>query len=113
MIADLEVYDPTLPLATLDEETGGPPETRASSVAVARQRINEISQAEIDRSQRRSKIKRLLDGNPQVPHSEMVRLNRRGDANVNWRTSEGTVDAAKTPYYDLTVEDERFYMIET
>lgn len=113
MTADLDVYDPTLPLATLDEDSGDPPESRAVSVAGVRQCITEIREAESTRSKRRAKVEWVIDGNHPVPPAEMERLNRRGDANINWRTAEGTVDAAKTPYYDLTFESERYVCIET
>src|SRR5689334_22495074 len=113
MISALDELDLTEPLATLDEETGEPPETRAVSVMGVRQRINEIRQAETIRSQRRTKILGMLDGNPPVLPSKMKQLNREGDANINFRTGEGTVDAAKTPFYDLTFDADCFARIET
>jgi len=99
-------------LATLDADTGKAPESRIKSAAGVRNRIGELRRAEGTRSLRRAKQDGLLDGNPPYPPSKMRELGRANDANINLRTSEGILDAAKTPYYDLIFETPRFTNIE-
>lgn len=96
------------PLDTLDEATGKPPESRVRSAIGVRQRITEMREAESTRSWRRAKVQGLLDGNPPYKKAKLRELGRAEDANINLRTGEGTVDAAKTPYYDLVFESPRF-----
>lgn len=98
-------FDPAEPLATLDKDTGKPPTSRVISALSVRQRVSEIRDAESLRSERRTHIQGLLDGNRPVPESKMRKLNRMGDANINLRTGEATVDSAKTPYYDLIFDN--------
>lgn len=109
MLAD--VLDP---LETIDEKTGKPPETRVRSVRGVRQRISEMRDAERTRSWRRAKVNGLLDGNPPYSKQKLRDLGRGEDANINLRTGEGTVDAAKTPYYDLWTSDvDRMINVDT
>lgn len=101
------------PLETLDEKSLEAPKSRVKTVESARERVGELRRAEETRSMRRAKVKGLLNGNQPYSAQKMRDLGRAGDANINLRTGEGTVDAAKTPYYDLVFESQRFANIES
>lgn len=84
------------------------PESRIGSASDARSVIAGLKQAEETRSLRRAKINGLLNGNR--PWSQKL-LESKGQGertNLNLREAEGFVAAAKTPYYDLVFEVDRY-----
>lgn len=54
----------------------------------------------------------LLDGNPPWSSQKLIEIGQGHRANFNLRESEGIVEAAKTPYYDLVFEVPQFARIE-
>jgi hypothetical protein len=84
------------------------PESRIGSASDAQSVIATLQQAEQTRSGRRAKINGLLNGNR--PWSQKL-LESKGQGertNLNLREAEGFVAQAKTPYYDLVFEVDRF-----
>jgi hypothetical protein len=61
---------------------------------------------------RYTKIQGLMDGIPPWNHQKLVDIGQGHRANFNLRESEGIVEAAKTPYYDLVFEVPRFASIQ-
>lgn len=84
------------------------PESRIGSAADARSIIAGLQQAEQTRSGRRAKINGLLNGNrPWSP--TLLQSKGQGErTNLNLREAEGFVAAAKTPYFDLVFEVDRY-----
>jgi hypothetical protein len=95
-------------LRTLDEKTLDPPPTRIGSAAKAWAFVNLLKQDDDIRSGRRTKIAGLLDGNQPWSKSTLRGKGQAHRTNLNLREGEGTVEAAKTPYYDLVFEVPRF-----
>jgi len=60
---------------------------------------------------RYTQIQGLMDGNPPWSAQRLKDLGQGHRANFNLRESEGIVDAAKTPYYDLVFEVPQFARI--
>lgn len=101
--------DPVKTITSTDDgKTFEVPDSRIGSAADARSIVATLVQAETTRSGRRAKINGLLNGNR--PWSQQFLINKgRGDnANFSQREAEGFVAAAKTPYYDLFREVDRY-----
>lgn len=101
--------DPVQTISSTDEgKTFTVPESRIGNAGDARNIVGTLLQAEDTRSRRRAKINGLLNGNR--PWSQQMLINKgRGDsANFSQREAEGFVAAAKTPYYDLFREVDRY-----
>lgn len=91
-----------------DGKTFEIPESRIGSAADARNIIGGFVRAEEIRSRKRAKVNGLLNGNPPWP-KYLHQSKGQGDrANFGQREGEGFVAAAKTPYYDLVFEVDRF-----
>jgi hypothetical protein len=99
-------------LATLDPETGERPKTRIGNAGNARQLINRLKYEDNTRMYRYSQIQGLMDGNPPWSSQALRDIGQGHRANFNLRESEGIVEAAKTPYYDLVFEVPQFATIE-
>jgi hypothetical protein len=82
------------------------PESRIGSAADARSLVGGFKRAEIERSRRRARINGNLNGNR--PWPSLVGQGQGDRANFNQREGEGFVAAAKTPYYDLVFEVDRY-----
>lgn len=96
-------------ISSTDEgKTFDVPESRIGSAMDARSIIAVLQRAEETRSRRRASINGLLNGNR--PWSQQLLINKgQGErTNLNLREAEGFVAAAKTPYYDLVFEVDRF-----
>lgn len=99
-------------LATLDPETFERPTSRLGNAGNARQLVNRLKYEDETRMYRYTKIQGLMDGNPPWNHQKLVDIGQGHRANFNLRESEGIVEAAKTPYYDLVFEVPSFARIE-
>jgi hypothetical protein len=91
-------------LATLDPQTGERPSSRIGNARNARSLIQRLKNEDQTRMFRYSNLQGLLDGNPPWTHQRLVDIGQGHRANFNLRESEGIVEAAKTPYYDLVFE---------
>src|SRR4030095_12337215 len=99
-------------LATLDPESAQRPVSRIGNAQNARSLISRLKQEDDLRMWRYTRIMGLLDGNPPWPSQRLVDLGQGHRANFNLRESEGIVEAAKTPYYDLVFEVPTFARLE-
>lgn len=84
------------------------PESRIGSAADARNIIAVLQRAEVTRSGRRAKINGLLNGNRPWSPAMLTAKGQGERTNLNLREAEGFVAAAKTPYYDLESEVDRY-----
>lgn len=84
------------------------PESRIGSAADARNIISVLQRAEATRSGRRAKINGLLNGNRPWNPQTLLSKGQGERTNLNLREAEGFVAAAKTPYYDLENEVDRY-----
>lgn len=99
-------------LATLDPETKKPPASRIGNAGNARQLVNRLKYEDETRLYRYTLIQGLMDGNPPWNGQKLRDIGQGHRANFNLRESEGIVEAAKTPYYDLVFENPGFALIE-
>jgi hypothetical protein len=96
-------------LATLDQDTGQPPETRMSDPTQMRDMV--VRAIRYDMTQRdwkRSRIKGLVDGNPPYNQAKLIEAGRGDECNVNWRIARYFLNLAKGLLYDVTAEEETF-----
>jgi len=91
-------------LATLDPETGERPSSRIGNAGNARSLVQRLKFEDETRMYRYTRQMGLMDGNPPWNSQRLVDLGQGHRANFNLRESEGIVEAAKTPYYDLVFE---------
>ena len=91
-------------LATLDPETKERPGSRIGHSGNARSLVNRLKYEDETRMYRYTKIQGLMDGNPPWNQQKLIDIGQGHRANFNLRESEGIVEAAKTPYYDLVFE---------
>jgi hypothetical protein len=98
-------------LATLDPETGEAPSSRIGNAGNARQLVNRLKYEDEQRMYRYTLIQGLMDGNPPWSSKKLQDLGQGHRANFNLRESEGIVEAAKTPYYDLVFEVPQFAQV--
>ena len=99
-------------LATLDPETGKKPKSRIGNAGNARSLVQRLKYEDETRMYRYTQIQGLLDGNPPWNSQKLIDCGQGHRANFNLRESEGIVEAAKTPYYDLVFEVPLFAQIE-
>lgn len=99
-------------LATIDPETGKPYPSRIGNAGNARQLISRLKHEDDIRMYRYALIQGLMDGNPPWSRQRLNDIGQGHRANFNLRESEGIVEAAKTPYYDLVFEVPQFARIE-
>ena len=99
-------------LATLDPETYERPASRLGNAGNARSLVNRLKYEDETRMYRYTKIQGLMDGNPPWNSQKLSDLGQGHRANFNLRESEGIVEAAKTPYYDLVFEVPSFARVE-
>jgi hypothetical protein len=99
-------------LASLDPDTGERPSSRIGNAGNCRQLINRLKYEDETRMYRYTKIQGLMDGNPPWNGQKLIDIGQGHRANFNLRESEGIVEAAKTPYYDLVFEVASFATIE-
>lgn len=99
-------------LATLDPVTGKRPSSRIGNASNARSLVQRLKYEDETRMCRYTQIMGLLDGNPPWSSQKLIDIGQGHRANFNLRESEGIVEAAKTPYYDLVFEVPRFAQIE-
>lgn len=98
-------------LATLDPETGERPESRIGNAGNARSLVQRLKYEDETRMYRYTAQQGLMDGNPPWDHQKLRDIGQGHRANFNLRESEGIVEAAKTPYYDLVFEVPQFAAI--
>jgi hypothetical protein len=98
-------------LASLDPETRERPSSRIGNASNARTLVERLKYEDDTRMWRYTKIQGLMDGNPPWNGQKLTDLGQGHRANFNLRESEGIVEAAKTPYYDLFFEVPRFASI--
>jgi hypothetical protein len=91
-------------LATLDPETGERPSSRIGNAGNARSLVQRLKYEDETRMWRYTRQMGLMDGNPPWSRQKLIDLGQGHRANFNLRESEGFVEAAKTPYYDLVFE---------
>jgi hypothetical protein len=99
-------------LATLDPETFERPASRLGNAGNARSLVSRLKYEDETRMFRYTKFQGLMDGNPPWSSQKLNDLGQGHRANFNLRESEGIVEAAKTPYYDLVFEVPSFARIE-
>jgi hypothetical protein len=99
-------------LASLDPETGEPPSSRIGNAGNARSMVQRLKQEDDTRMYRYTQIQGLMDGNPPWNSQKLIDIGQGHRANFNLRESEGIVEAAKTPYYDLVFEVPSYAQIE-
>jgi hypothetical protein len=99
-------------LATLDPQTGERPSSRIGNAGNARSLVQRLKYEDETRMYRYTLIQGLMDGNPPWSRQKLLDLGQGHRANFNLRESEGIVEAAKTPYYDLVFEVPLFARIE-
>ena len=99
-------------LATLDPETGERPSSRIGNAGNARSLVQRLKYEDETRMYRYTLFQGLMDGNPPWSSTKLRDLGQGHRANFNLRESEGIVEAAKTPYYDLVFEVPFFARIE-
>jgi hypothetical protein len=99
-------------LATLDPETGKRPTSRIGNAGNARSLVQRLKHEDDERMYRYTTIQGLMDGNPPWNSQKLIDIGQGHRANFNLRESEGIVEAAKTPYYDLVFEVPSFAQIE-
>ena len=91
-------------LASLDPETFERPSSRIGNAANARQLVQRLKIEDDRRMFWYTKMMGLMDGNPPWSQQKLSDIGQGHRANFNLRESEGIVEAAKTPYYDLVFE---------
>ena len=91
-------------LATLDPETKERPTSRIGHAGNARSLVQRLKYEDETRMYRYAKIQGLMDGNPPWSQQKLIDIGQGHRANFNLRESEGIIEAAKTPYYDLVFE---------
>src|SRR5215469_727799 len=91
-------------LATLDPVTGERPSSRIGNAGNARSLVQRLKYEDETRMYRYTRQMGLMDGNPPWNNQRLIDLGQGHRANFNLRESEGIVEAAKTPYYDLVFE---------
>lgn len=99
-------------LATLDPETKERPSSRIGNAGNARSLVQRLKYEDETRMYRYTRQQGLMDGNPPWNHQKLIDIGQGHRANFNLRESEGIVDSAKTPYYDLVFEVPFFAAIE-
>lgn len=99
-------------LASLDPDTGERPASRIGNAGNCRQLVNRLKYEDETRMYRYTRIQGLMDGNPPWNSQKLIDIGQGHRANFNLRESEGIVEAAKTPYYDLVFEVASFARIE-
>jgi hypothetical protein len=99
-------------LATLDPETGQRPSSRIGNAGNARSLVQRLKYEDESRMFRYTNMMGLMDGNPPWSSQKLIDIGQGHRANFNLRESEGIVEAAKTPYYDLVFEVPFFAKIE-
>jgi len=99
-------------LASLDPNTGERPSSRIGNATNARSLVGRLKYEDETRMYRASREAGLMDGNPPWSQQRLSDLGQGHRANFNLRESEGIVEAAKTPYYDLVFEVPYFARIE-
>lgn len=98
-------------LASLDPETGERPSSRIGNAQNARSLVQRLKYEDETRMFRYANLQGLMDGNPPWHPQKLRDLGQGHRANFNLRESEGIVEAAKTPYYDLIFEVPNFAKI--
>jgi hypothetical protein len=100
-------------LKTLSE-SGTPPETRMQDAQAATNRIQTLLNAEKKgRSQRRTMVKGLVDGNPPYRASDQRKAGRAAQCNVNWRVAEYYLNRARSAFYDIFSEAPTYVTVKT
>ena len=99
-------------LATLDPETGERPSSRIGNAGNCRSLVQRLKYEDQTRMYRYTRQQGLMDGNPPWAQQRLIDLGQGHRANFNLRESEGIVEAAKTPFYDLVFEVPYFARIE-
>lgn len=99
-------------IATLDPETFERPDSRIGNAQNCRSLVSRLKYEDETRMFRYTKIQGLMDGNPPWNSQLLSDIGQGHRANFNLRESEGIVEAAKTPYYDLVFEVASFASIK-
>lgn len=87
------------------------PESRVGCAQDARETLNSLVKAEEERSKKRAKFSRMLNGNPPYDPGKLTAAGLEGQANFTQREAEGFMSAAKTPYYALAFKADRFVQL--
>src|SRR6266478_4871516 len=99
-------------LAVLDPDTLERPKSRIGPATNARKMVSRLKKDERIRNSRKTKIDGIVDGNPPWNPKRLTDLQQGHRANFNLREAEGAVETAKTPYYDLLFEVDKFAQIK-
>lgn len=91
-------------LKSLDPETLKEPLSRIGSASQASQFVQSLISEEDERSDRRTQMQGMFDGNQPWSPTLLREKGQGHRTNFNLRESEGAIDSAKTPYYDLAFE---------
>src|SRR6266446_2550287 len=74
--------------------------------------MGRLKKDERTRNSRKTKIDGIVDGNPPWIPKRLIDLQQGHRCNFNLREAEGAVETAKTPYYDLLFEVDKFAQIK-
>ncbi len=98
-----------LDLATLNDPSGRPPETRMADASQARAiTIRALQYDRQTRDPKRARLKGLVDGNPPYDSAKLVQAGRADECNVNWRIGRYFLGLAKGMIYDIFSEAESY-----
>jgi hypothetical protein len=97
---------PTAPLEALAPPTGPDAQldTRIGDAVAASALVTAMETEDLPRAKTRTTLRGMLDGNPPYNPQELLRLGQSYRSNVNFRESEGHVNARKTSYSELVLE---------
>jgi hypothetical protein len=94
------------PLETLAPPVGPDAQldTRIADADAASRIVTALEKEDLPRAKTRTTLRGMLDGNPPYDPQELRRLGQGYRSNVNFRESEGHVNARKTSYSELVLE---------
>lgn len=93
--------------------SGKPPSSRVSNPDHARSILSNMLLADRPRSEKRRKVKGIVDGNPPYRNSDLTAAGRSQTCNVNWRIAESYLLSAIGAFYDLFSEAPTYAEIKT
>ncbi len=109
---DLPPNDESLAVQTLDSKTLEPPKTRLGPAWAIRNRIAEMRRKDKDRSTRRDKIQKWIDGARPLSVSKLEKTAQADRTNFNPREAEAMLESAMAPYYSLVFRNPQYASCE-
>lgn len=100
-------------LASLDEKTEEPPESRFKDASAAREYFKVLERADEDASRDRAKQQLMFDGEPPYDSGELRRANQGYRCNVNFGEAEDLLEKALGAYIDMLQSVEVLFTADT